>query len=140
MTDQKQNETVLKGGFDDADELDLLNSKFFKPETNIRYELTFAPVGDVLQGQPEQGYEMVEKEVPDFNDKTKLTKRVVLKLKVSSINGKKVEQEWGVMAQKLRTLFKEACISGNILKKKYAFKSQGEGREKTYSLTEIGDR
>lgn len=136
-----ENEGRVLSGFDEGEKLDILNSLFFKAETNIRYELTFIPLARVVpQGQSPITYELVEKDVMDFNDKTKMVKKVCLNLRVDSVNGNKVDQEWGILAKAVRDLFKEPCVNGNLLKKKYAFQSKGEGKGKTYSVSEIGDR
>lgn len=128
------------GGFDDAEKQDMINSKFFSPETNLKYILTFAPLPGKLPADPNAGWELVEKDMPDFNDKTKTTRKVCLQLHIDSVNGEKVDQEWGVLAKNLRDLFKAPCMNGNLLKKKFEYQSKGEGRSKTYSLSEIGDR
>ena len=133
-------ERVLTKGFEEAEEFDLLNSKYFSPETNVKYILTFAPIAQTVQGAEPIGYELVEKDVPDFNDKTLMVKKVALNLHVDSIDGKPVNQSWGVLAKNLRDLFKVPCQNGNLLKKKFQYQSKGEGRSKTYSLNELGDR
>ena len=86
---------TLAGGFDEAEKLDVLNSRYFNAETNVKYILTFAPIAPTIQGAAPIAYELVEKEVPDFNDKTKLVKKVALNLQVDSIDGQPVHQEWG---------------------------------------------
>ena len=133
-----ENQKTLSN-FDEAEKCDVANSLYFKPEVNIRYELTFGP----LETEPDPNhphYKLVEKDIPDFNDKTKTARKVVLILQVASINGTKTSQEWSILSLGCRKALQEACQSGMLLKKKYAFKSAGEGKNKTFSFSEIGDR
>ena len=130
--DMKQRK--LTGGFEEAAKVDAQNSSYFKPETNLSYLLTFK----VLQDG--SAFELVEKELPDFNDKTKIVKKVALNLRVESVNGTPVDQEWSVLTPSLRNAMQSACETGALLKKKYKYKSSGEGKQKTHSFAEAGDK
>lgn len=128
------------GNFEEAEDADALTSKFFKAKTNIPYKLTFAPVEPSLQGQPPVGYRLIQKKIPDFNDKTKLVDKVILQLRIDSVNGTPVDQIWDVLQWKLRVQLQSACTTGNILRKVYLYKSIGEGKDKVHTIAESADR
>lgn len=133
-----ENQRTLSN-FDEAEKCDMANSTYFKPEVNIRYELTFCAVP--FEPDPQHPhFKLVEKDIPDFNDKTRTSRKVVLILQLDSINGTKTSQEWSILSLGCRKAVQEACASGMLVKKKYAFKSSGEGKNKTFSFSEIGDR
>ena len=126
-------------GFEEARAVDENNSKYWKPATNKTYELTFGAVKD----SPDQNhphYKLLEKDIPDFKDKSKMTKKVVLVLQLDNKDGKPVSQEWSILAMKLIKQFELPCKSGSIAKKRFILSVEGEGKEKTYSLVEKGDR
>lgn len=121
--------------FDEAEKMDELESKFFKAESNIEYVLTFS------------NWKLEIQTVPDYNDKNKQTKKPVLVVTVDSINGTKtkvtgepIAKEWGILSRKLRETFRPFCESGNITKKTYKFKAKGDGKDRTYTLLEVGDK
>jgi len=142
MENEAKNEGTQEkiGGmtFEQAEEVDMLNSKFFKPKTNIKYELGFGLIEkpDKTKAQ----YYLYEKMMPDYDDKTKEVKKVSLDIKIVSINGVEVNQVWSVLSPKLRNLFATYCDSPNFLKKFYIYKSTGEGKDKTHALSEGRER
>ena len=120
--------------FDEADKLDDENSPFFKPLTNIKYELTF----QALEGN--KPFEIRILDGKDYNDKTKVVKTPVLVLRVASINGVATDKEWSIWAKKGRAVFQGPCETGAILKKKFAFKVAEDKQGKIYFLSEVGDK
>jgi hypothetical protein len=131
MEDAKQRDLT---SFEEAEKVAAANATWFKPETNISYVLTFKALPN---GKP---YQLVEKEMPDFNDSTKKVKKVALNLQVESINGDAVSQEWSILTPALIKAMQSACETGAILRKKYKYKSSGEGKQKTHSFSEAGDK
>lgn len=138
MTEGQQ--TVLKDNmtFDEANEIDALSSKYFKPETNIQYELEFGVVSD---GKP---YRLCRKRMPKFGKKDEMEDKTILELNVVKVNGKKPEtetgsMEWGILSSKLRSAFEPYCTNKNFMKKVYAFKQKGEGKNREYQVSEIRD-
>lgn len=129
----------LFGDFEEAREADIVNSPYFKPETNTTYTLTFTNV----KAEPDPRhphYKLGEKEVPDFNDKNVKVKKTVLILQVESVNGKQVSQEWSIMSKALRETMVLPCTTGSLLRKKYMLKVQGEGNKKTFAFAEAGEK
>jgi len=126
----KEAEVIDLNSWEEADRRDMEMSRFFKPQINIPYTLTFS------------AWKLTQRKVPDFKDKTKMNDRVVLELQVDNINGKKLAEakEWGILPMKLRQLFRIPCMNGNITKKKYQVMVSGEGANKQYSLSELGDK
>jgi hypothetical protein len=120
--------------FDEADELDTLNSKFFKPLENLSYVLTFS------KNSEEKAYSLIEKEMPDYNEPTKMVPKVILTLNVDSINGKRVSQTWDIFSPVLRKMVAPHCTSGNLLLKKWQFKAMGKGTQRNYVFAEVGAR
>jgi hypothetical protein len=137
MTEEEKQTTL--GTFGEAEEKEQQNSRWFKAETNKVYTLTFTTVKEAPDPRHPH-YKIMEKEIPDFNDKTKLVKKMVVILQVDSVNGKPVNQEWSIMPKALRGMVQLPCESSALLKKKYLLKTQGEGNKKTYSFVEAGDR
>ena len=110
-------EQKILSSFAQADEIDVMNSKFFSPLTNINYELTFAVAFE--NPDPQHPHYRIEmKDFPDFTDKSKQVSRVVLDVFVDSVNGKKVRQSWGIVNPLLRKMLQPACENGNLTKKK----------------------
>lgn len=126
-------------GFDEAKVVDENNSKFWKPATNKTYRLTFGDVKD-SPDQAHPSYKLIEKDVPDFKKPSTMVRKVVLILQLDSKDGQPVSQEWSIMAMKLIRQFELPCKTGALLKKKYVLSVEGEGKEKTYTLMEDGDR
>lgn len=136
MTDDGQR---TLGNFEEAREADATNSLFFKPQTNTSYKLTFTKLKDKPDiAHPH--YKIVERPFQDFNDKTKIVKKVVVILQVETVNGKQVSQTWDVIPQTLRKMVEAPCVTGMLLKKVYLLQVQGEGKQKTYVLSEAGDK
>lgn len=120
---------------DEAEELDQLDNKFFKPETNIEYKLSF------------KEWKLIRKEVPDFNEKSKMVEKTVLKLVIDSLNGKKtrpdgtpLEMIWEILSMKCRMAWDSYYRNGNIVKKTYSYKQKGESKNRTYHISEVGDK
>ena len=130
---EDENQKTLEN-FEAADTLDDENSLFFKPLTNIKYELTFKPLAS---GKP---YEIRVLDSTDYNDKTKKVKAPVLVLNIASINGVAANKEWSIWNKKGREAFRGACETGAILKKKYSFKMTEDKKAKIFSLSEIADK
>lgn len=136
LTDEnlvEEGETEI--GFEEAEKMDKLSSKFFKPETNIEYKLTF------------KSFVLVRKSVPCFDDKSKSEIKPVLKLIIDSLDGVKVRPDgtplalsWEILSPKVRAAFDIYCRNGNILKKQFSFKQKGESKDRTYQVAELGDK
>ena len=118
-------ETGTEIPWDKAAEYDVLDSKFFKPQPNVEYRLTFS------------ASKLLRKLVQDFNDKNKKVEATVLELKVSSINGQPVNQEWNVRSFNLRAMFEPYAKANSILKKTFMFKVRGQGTQTQYTLAAI---
>jgi hypothetical protein len=136
MTDDGQR---TLSNFEEAREADATNSLFFKPETNTSYKLTFADLKD-MPDLAHPHYKIVERNFTDFNDKSTSVKKVVVILQVESVNGKKVNQTWDVIPQTLRKMVEAPCTTGTLLKKVYLLQVRGEGKQKTYALSEDSDK
>jgi hypothetical protein len=121
-------------GFEAADKMDDENSSFFKPLTNIKYELTFQPF---LNGKP---FEIRVLDGTDYKDKTKKVPTPVLVVRVASIDGKATDKEYSVWAKRGRQVFQGPCESGAITKKKFSFKIAEDRNGKVFSLSEVGDK
>ena len=115
-------------GFEEAEKIDAANTPFFKPEANKEYLLGF------------NSWRLIEKPIPDFNDKTKLVKKVILELGVDFLNEMKVDKEWGIVSGKLRNKFKDYCESGQITKGIFKYKFSGVGKATDYTLTWISSK
>lgn len=120
-------ERELKG-FEEAQKLDEANTPFFKPEANTEYQLGFS------------GYRLVEKAVPDYNDKTKMVNKVILELRVDFLNGRKVDKEWGILSVKLRNKWKDYCENGQVTKAIFKYKFTGTGKATDYNITFLGSK
>lgn len=120
--------------FDEADEADVLNSKFFKPLENLKYILTFS------KNEAGKVYELYEKEMQDYNDHSKMVKKVILTVYVDSINGKSVSQSWDIFSPPLRKMMATHCTSGNLVAKKFEVKVMGKGQTRSYIFAEVGAR
>lgn len=114
--------------FAEADRMDELESKYFKPKLNIEYRLTFS------------SWRLVRKLIPDYKDKTKMNERTVLELKIESRSDSPVEQEWGILAKTCRDAFSAHCKNGNITKKIFSFKAVGTNKAERYEISEVGDK
>lgn len=125
--------------FAEAEKVDMVNSKYFKPEVNVPYELTFGNIKDSPDAAHPH-YKLVEKSIPDFNNPSLKVKKVVLILQVESIDGTATSQEWSILSANLRKTLETPCTSGMLVKKKYRLKASGEGKNKTYTFSEVGDK
>jgi hypothetical protein len=121
--------------WDEANRLDALESKYFKPETNIKYRMSFSSA------------RLVKKSVPDFNDKTKQVTKVVLCLTLSSLNGETkksdgspLDMSWEILSQKCRSAWEPYCRNGNITKMAFEFIQKGEAKERTYQVVVAGPK
>lgn len=114
--------------FEEAQKIDEQNSKYFKPEINKEYKLTFS------------SWSLYRKKVPHYKNKERLEEKTVLELNVDSLNGMPVEMEWGILSQKCRTAFELYCKLGTITKKVFYFKSTGEQSKRTYQVAEAADK
>lgn len=117
-------------GWDEANEYDLLSSKYFKPEQNVEYEMRFSEARLVKRPMP----------VWEGNRKTDKTEdKIVLDLAIESINGKTPVREmiWSIKAFKLRNLFEPYARKDLLTKKTFTFKQKGEGMKAEYLLAAI---
>lgn len=92
---------------DEANKYDDEESLYFKPLTNIQYELGFSK------------WELRRKMVPGFTDKTKLEEKTELFLLIDLKNGKippKGTQVWTSLTQSVRQAFEAHLRSGAITK------------------------
>lgn len=124
MTEEQQ-QLGQKIDWKKAEEFDLLDSKFFKPETNILYRIGIG------------SYELIRRKEPDFNDKAKIVEKTVLVLKINKVNNAVVAQIWDVRSAKLREKFKPYCENGSLTKYQFDFKRTGVGPETDYNLTPV---
>jgi hypothetical protein len=116
-------------GFEQAqEELDLL-SRYFKPETNIEYHLTFRP--EVRIGK---------KPIPDFNDPKILVKKVVLRVWVDSRGGKECNQKWDILSPKLMDQVRVYAENKTLSQHVFTFKQRGEGKKRDYIFAVMGSR
>ena len=120
---------------DEAEKLDQLDNKYFKPETNIDYELSFSE------------WKLLRKEVPDYNNREKMVEKTVLKLVIDSLNGTKVKTNgepiditWEILSMKCRMAWDTYYRNGNITKKMFSYKQKGEAKNRTYHISEVGDK
>ena len=120
---------------DEAEKLDQLDNKYFKPETNIEYKLSFS------------AWKLIRKKVPDFNNREKMVEKTVLKLNVDSLNGstkkpggEPLDMLWEILSMKCRMAWDAYYRNGNITKKIFSYKQKGEGTNRTYAISEVGDK
>lgn len=128
MESEKEKGFVKEISFGEAEELDSLETMYFKPETNIQYELTFS------------AWKLVRKQIPKYKEKETYEEKTILELKVETVNGKETDQEWGIISKKLRTAFSTYCVNGNILKKVFSYKQKGDGGDRSYHVSELRDK
>ena len=124
MTDEVQK--TLEN-FDQAEEMDILGAKYFKPLDNIEYRLTFKGV------KGETGHPAWQLRQVKGRDEIMCA---VLVVNVASIDGKPVTQEFSIWNPKLRAVFQTPCLNGDLLLKKYKYKQSG--KPLTYSFFEDG--
>lgn len=132
-----ENEIQKKLTFEEAEKLDSMSAKYFKPETNIQYELSFSEVDG-------EGFLLFRKDC-QFKKDAPVEQKTCLRLHVENINGNKPENEqgyqvWDITSIKLRTAFETYCKNGNILKKIFSFKQKGEGVSRTFQVAEASDK
>lgn len=120
---------------DEAEKMDQLDNKYFKPETNIDYTLSF------------KSWKLIRKAVPDFNNKEKMVEKTVLKLVIDKLNGtakkpngEPIEMSWEILSMKCRMAWDTYYRNGNILTKEFAYKQKGESKNRTYHISEIADK
>jgi len=120
---------------DEAEKLDQLDNKYFKPETNIEYKMSF------------KSWKLIRKAVPDFNEKTKMVEKTVLCLVLDSLNGTytkpdgtPVEVSWEILSQKCRIAWDAYYRNGNIVRKIFSYKQKGDNKDRTYIISEVGDK
>jgi hypothetical protein len=120
---------------DEAERMDALDRKYFKPETNIEYKLSF------------KRWKLVRKMVPQFDNKNLKEEKTVLELAVDSMNGSVAKGDgsqldiiWEIISPKCRAAWDPHYRNGDIIKKLFSFKSKGEGIHRTYTVVVVGEK
>ena len=112
--------------WDQAEAYNLYDSKFFKPEPNTEYKLTFSEA------------KLLRKLVQDYNDVNKKIEATVLELKVSSINSQPIQNQlWNVRSFKLRAMFEPYAELHVLTQKTFIYKFRGQGRDVQYTLAAV---
>jgi hypothetical protein len=121
----------------------MLDSKFFKPESNMKYKLTFSdevvddkdsPDGKCVTGR------LVKKMVPVWENgkKTeKLEEKHVLQLVIDALDGAPCRKIWNVKNTKMRNLFRTYQENGLLTKKIFIVEIKGEMLKGNYSLVAL---
>lgn len=128
MVEEQQWEKGKPISWDEGKRMRTLDSRFFKPEANLKYILTFSK------------WELTRKKIPDYNDKTKMVEKTVLELTVDSVGGQKVEQRWDITSMKLQDIIEPYCRESILDKRKFEFIMRGDGAKRTFNLAALGDR
>lgn len=126
---------------DEAEKLDALESKFFKPETNIKYSMTF------------KSSKLVRKEVPKYDFVAKkivpneFINQIILTLVLDSLNGVSVrsdksplEMTWDIKSRNCRAAWAPYLRNGQLSKMVFEYTQKGESTDRTYHVVVAGLR
>lgn len=124
MADEARQETLVKDISWDAigGEQDTTSSKYFKPELNVRYDITIASA------------KAVEK---TFAGKTEPTKMVEMQL--ATLNGEPTEKVWSCGSWLVMKVVKGHVKAGTLTNKKFLVKKTMQNNKQVYLFEEIGD-
>lgn len=115
--------------WEEAKNFDELGNKYFAAKPNVDYKLTFS------------SFRLVRKQVQDWDNKDAMVEKTVLELVLDSINGNKVEQQWNVLAFKLRQMFEPYARSKLITEKVFLYNCNGlMGKAREYTLAALESR
>ena len=131
----KQEKLEEEVSLDEANKMDALESKFFKPKTNIRYDMTFS--GYKLIKQTREKYDFTARKIIPGEFVTS----VVLILHLASLDGKSskadgtpLEMTWEIRSRNCRAAWEPYLRNGTIDKMKFQFYQEGEQTNRKYNV------
>ncbi len=129
---------------DEANKLDALESKFFKPETNITYKMSIKEWKLVKKDVPKYDFER-KKTVVDEKGNPVMISQIVLTLVLDSLNGVSVRSDrtplkmtWDIKSRNCRNAWEPYLRNGQIDKMLFEYTQKGESTDRKYQVVVSG--
>jgi len=139
-----EEQTKLGMTEDEVGKKDKLASKFFTPESNMKYTMTFSGEPEEDQDSPDGKCvtgRLLEVESPVFDKAGKKTdateKKIIRQMVIDSLDGNPCRKLWRIKSRKMRDLFRTYAENNMLLSKKYVVEIKGELIKGNYQVVAL---